>query len=232
MKPRFRTLRQRYHTLMNSKTVTLSGIRVDARADTVGADVRREIIRANYEYAERKLLESILRPDDRVVECGAGIGAVGLLAASIVGAQNVTSFEANPSLEAIIRGNYDLNDLHPTLVMNAVTPQGGNVSFFVTDNLLSSSLHDRGAKRQVTVAGIAIADVLSTYDPTVLVLDVEGAEADLLPDADLSRVRALLIELHPNVVGEPAIAALEAALLGKGFQVRDRQHRNILVERA
>ncbi|WP_341861144.1 hypothetical protein [Gymnodinialimonas sp. 57CJ19] len=106
MKPKFRTLRRRYHELVNSQTVSLDGIRVDARADVVGHDVRREIIRGTYEFAERKLLAQVLRSSDRVVEMGAGIGAIGLLASRLIGAENVTSFEANPALEAVIRSNY------------------------------------------------------------------------------------------------------------------------------
>lgn len=231
MKPKFRSLRQRYHQLMDSKTVRLDGIRVDARAVVVGDDVRQEIIRGNYEFAERKLLEQVLRPTDRIVEVGAGIGAIGLLASRLIGPENVTSFEANPALETVIRGNYDLNNLHPNLIMKAVTLDGGPVSFFVTQSLLSSSLHDRGEKTKVEVASAAIAEVLSTHSPTILVLDVEGAEVDLLPDTKLDGVRALLIELHPNVVGQPAIEALQESLRAKGFVTVANQHRNILVAR-
>ncbi len=231
MKPRFRTLRQRYHQLVNSKTVRLDGILVDARAEVVGDDVRQEIIRGNYEFAERKLLEQVLRPTDRVVELGAGIGAIGLLASRLIGPENVASFEANPALEPVIRGNYDLNNLHPNLIMNAVTLDGGKVSFYVTKSLLSSSLHERGEKTEVEVASVAIGEVLRIHNPTILVLDIEGAEADLLPNTNLDGVRALLIELHPNVVGEPAIEALQESLRAKGFSMLAKQHRNILVAR-
>ena len=231
MKPTFRTMRQRYHTLLDSKTVLLDGIRVDARVETVGSDVRREIIRGNYEFAERKLLQKVLRSGDRVVEIGAGIGVIGLLASRLVGAKAVTSFEANPSLETVIRANYDLNNLHPNLEMKAVTLDGGPVRFFVTSNLLSSSLHERGNHEEVEVDSIAIQDVIARYDPTVLVLDVEGAEADFLPPANLENVRAMLIETHANVVGKEAIQAMETSLVDKGFNLRERQHRNILVER-
>lgn len=232
MKPKFRTLRQRYHQLMNSRTVKLDGVRVEARAQTVGVDVRNEIIRGSYEFAERKLLRRIVRPGDNIVEIGAGIGAIGLLAARLVGAENVTSFEANPALEAIIRKNYDLNNSHPALVMKAVTLDGGPVSFYVTSNLLSSSVHERGKHTQVEVASVALRDVIAEYNPTVLILDVEGAEAQLLPPTDLRNVRALLVEMHPNVVGGTAIKDMEKSLLEKGFQIRARHHRNILVERS
>lgn len=230
-KPPFRSLRKRYHQLLGSETVLLDGVRLDARAAVVGVDVRHEIIRGNYEFAERQLLKSILRPGDRVVEIGAGIGAVGLLASRIVGPKNVTSFEANPGLEQIIRGNYALNKLEPELVMKAVTPRGGSVKFFVTPNLLSSSLHSRDQHQEVEVESEAIGNVLSAKNPSVLVLDVEGAEVELLPPANLSGVRALLIEMHPNIAGKEEIQNLESKLEDIGFSTLAKLHRNVLMER-
>jgi hypothetical protein len=41
----------------------------------------------------------------------------------------------------------------------------------------------------------------------------------VLPRADLSGVRAMLVEVHPDVVGDVRHAALLAHLLGAGFVV-------------
>lgn len=231
MKPRFRTARSLMHRLLRSKTVTLDGVRIDARETAIGPDVRDQLLRGDYEYAERRLLRDLLRPGDRVVEMGAGIGAVGLLAAKIVGAQNVWSYEANPALRQVIEGNHARNDLHPGLDMRGVTSDGGPVTFFVTDVMLSSSLSRRDTAREVEVEGVAIADVLRERCPTVLVLDVEGAETTLLPGAPLDGVRALLVETHANVTGQSAIDEMIAALAAQGFRIARRAHRNLVFER-
>ncbi|MEM6462282.1 MAG: FkbM family methyltransferase [Pseudomonadota bacterium] len=231
MKPKLRTLRQRIHNLLNSKTVVLDGVRLNAQASLVGTDVRTEMIRGSYEFAERKLLLSCLQPGDRVVEIGAGVGAIGLVAANAVGAANVVSYEANPDLELVIRGNHKLNNLAPKLVMKAVTVAGGSVDFYVAKSLLSSSLHSRGEHTVRTVESEAFDLIIAEESPSVLVLDVEGAEVELLKNAKLEGIRALLIEMHPNVVGEEAIEGLEAYLKSVGFSKVQTLHRNMLLER-
>ena len=216
---------------MRSRVVRLDGVRVDAAEAVVGAAVRRQILRGDYEFAERRLLADLLRPGDRVAECGAGIGVVGLVAARIVGAERVTSFEANPALAPVIAANHALNGLAPALRLAAVTVDGAPASFFVADTLLSSSLHDRGAGRAVTVEGVALAAVLVELRPTVLVLDVEGAETALLAHAALDGVRAVLVETHAAVTGAEAVEAMVAAVEAQGFAVARRAHRNLLFER-
>lgn len=231
MKPRFRSLRARWHGLLKSREVTLDGVTLDAREAVVGPQVRAELLRGTYEFAERRLLRDVLRPGDRVVEIGAGIGAVGLVAARIVGAENVVSYEANPTLRGVIEANQARNGLRPELRMRAVTRDGATVRFFVTDLLLSSSIHDRGAAREIEVESEAIGDVLAEHRPSVLVLDVEGAETDLLPSADLSGLRAIVVETHASVTGEPAVGAMIAAVERAGFAITRRAHRNLLLER-
>lgn len=231
MKPRFRSARSLLHRLIGSKTVTLDGVRLDARESVIGPDVRRQLLRGDYEYAERRLLRDLLRPDDRVVELGAGIGAVGLLAAKLVGDENVWSYEGNPALRAVIESNHARNRLRPGLDMRVVTLTGAPVTFFVTDMMLSSSLSRRDNARGVEVQGVAMAEVLQMHRPTVLVLDVEGAETTLLPGASLEGVRALLVETHANVTGQAAVDAMIAALEDQGFRIARRAHRNIVFAR-
>ena len=96
-----------------------------------------------YETPECDFVERTVRADDRVLELGAGIGVVGLIATRICGEGNVMSWEANPNLEALIRKNYRLNLWSPNLFMRAVTSDGRDVDFFPNSNLLSSSTVDR-----------------------------------------------------------------------------------------
>lgn len=232
MKPKYRSLRAFWHSKMHSKTVTLGGVTLQAEAHIVGNDVRNHLIRGEYEFAELYLLRTLLKPGDRVLEFGAGLGAIGLAAARIVGAENVISFEANPRLETVIRENYRLNSLEPELCMQAVTVDGTPVTFHITASMLSSSIHDRGETEEVTVESTAINDAIKTHAPSVLVVDVEGAETDLLPAADLDGVRAILVETHAKVTGQDAVDEMVTALLQKGFSVKEDLHRNLLLERS
>ncbi len=230
-RPRMRTWRERWHRMMRSKDVRIGAIRLTADDALVGKDVQRLLYRGDYEYAELQLVAHVLRPDDRVLEIGAGMGAVGLTVARIIGQDRITSFEANPELEPLIRTNYALNGLFPELIMKAITPDGAPVSFNVTPSLLSSSVYDRGEARPVTVASMAIKDAIKSTKPTVLVIDAEGSEVDLLPASDLTGIRAILVECHARVTGADQVDKMTAYVLGLGFRIEHDMHRNLLMTR-
>ncbi|KPQ15239.1 MAG: methyltransferase, FkbM family [Rhodobacteraceae bacterium HLUCCO18] len=194
--------------------------------------VRNGLYKNTYEDAERRLLQQILRRGDRVLEIGAGIGVVGLVAARITGGRNVLSYEANPALEEVIQANYALNRERPQLRLKAITPDGARVIFHQADNVLSSSVHERReACRSVTVESDSLAAVLEEFSPDVLVMDVEGAETQLLSSAPLDGIRAIVLELHPHIVGEEAIARLEAHLEASAFKKVAEDRKTVLLER-
>lgn len=113
----------------------------------------------------------------KVLEIGTGIGFISLLASRIVGDKNVFCYEANSSLEASIRRNYALNNLHPQLTMKAVKVDGQPVTFFQSENIISSSVFDRARNDQKTlVESVQFQSVLYEVKPDVLIMDIEGAE--------------------------------------------------------
>ncbi len=144
----------------------------------------------------------------------------------------MTSFEANAALEPVIRDNFALNGLEPRLRLRAVTVDGTPISFFRNENVVSSSIYDRGlAAQKVTVESEPIDRVLAEEQATVLVMDVEGAEIDLLDRADLSGLREIIVELHPHIVGDTATEAMIASICAQGFADTGRIHKNIRLSR-
>lgn len=228
---RFRPWRERWNRLLRRKSVRIGAIQLTADPALVGRDVQRLLFRGDYEFAELQLVGHVLRPEDRVLEIGAGTGAVGLTAAAAIGAERVTSFEANPALERVIRKNYELNGLFPALEMKAVTADGSPVEFNVTESLLSSSVYDRGEHRTITVESVEINDAIARVRPTVLVVDAEGAEVDILPATDLDGIRAVLVETHANLTGKDAVEDMVDNLKHLGFVVEIELHRNLLLVR-
>ena len=233
MRGLLRSIKRRLRELSNSKTVTLDGITVVAEKGALPRVVRKALLHDTYELQERKLMLRVLKPGMRVLEIGTGIGFVSLLAARAAGPENVFCYEANPTLEPLIRRNYALNGLQPTLTMRAVTVDGAPVTFFQNDNIISSSLIDRKHEsRKVTVESVAFETLLEQHDPEVLVMDVEGAEVDILGASQLRNIRHIVIELHPHIVGDAKIAALEDHLQAIGFSVGEREHKTAYFKRA
>ncbi|MCU4654174.1 FkbM family methyltransferase [Roseibacterium sp. SDUM158016] len=229
----FRNVFLNYHRLRNTAFVSLDGVRVHSAEGRVPRAVRNGLYKKTYEDAERRLLQQVVRPGDRVLEIGAGIGAVGLLAARITGGQNVLSYEANPDLEPVIEANYALNETHPTLRMKAITTDGAPIVFYRADNILSSSVHERReAQNAITVESDSLADVIAEFSPDVLVMDVEGAETDLLKDAPLGGIRAIVLEVHPHIVGQAAIDELKSGLASAGFRTDAEDRLTVLMTRS
>ncbi len=222
-----------WHRLRGAKTHRLDGVTLAVEPGLMPPLPRKLIFKNTYEDAERALVAKAVRAGDRVLEIGGGIGFVGLLCARLAGAGGqVVSYEANPELEPVLRANYALNPVVPELRMKAVSADGGPVSFHVAENVVSSSMLSRPeATREVTVESDALDQVISDLRPDVLVMDVEGAETTLLPGADLSPMRAIILELHPQVVGAAESEAVMSHLRDQGFSLRTKARANVLMER-
>jgi FkbM family methyltransferase len=232
MRRLFKSLRRHYLRLTNAKTIRINGVLLALAADDVPLGVRENLLRNTYEDTERKLLLKVLKPGMKVVEIGTGIGFIGLLASRIIGDENVWSYEANPSLEPIIRRNYALNGLAPALTMKAVTRDGEPVTFFRSDNVVSSSLFDRGrGDQKITVNSVAFDDIVAERLPDVVIMDVEGAEVDLLSGSLSGQIRHLIVEMHPHIVGQQKIDSLLNHLENEGFRLGARDRKTVYLQR-
>lgn len=176
----------------------------------------------DYENAERRAVKTILRPGDRVLEIGACMGVVSLTAARIVGAGNVFAFEPNPQAAAVARANFERNGLSIRLVEKAVGAAAGQVQLGIgRGSWLGGSLtlsYEGGSSVAVEVA--PVAELVETFRPTVLVMDAEGFESEILPACPLERLRAVVVEFHAYPLGAERVAALRRLLEGAGFRAR------------
>ena len=46
-----------------------------------------------------------------------------------------------------------------------------------------------------------IHDEIARIKPTVVIMDIEGSEAELLPFMDFAGIRMLMVEMHPRSIG-------------------------------
>jgi len=227
-----RNLRMHWRRFRNLQELVYHGVRIGTVPGEIPKSVRSALFKGTYEDYECRLVERCVKPGDRVLEIGTGIGVVSLLATRLAGEGNVLSCEANPALEPVIRANYARNGWQPELLMTAVTADGRDLSFHQNDNLLTSSAHDRSlAGTAITVPSTPIDTLIARHRPSVLVMDVEGSETELLPAADLSGIASIIVEMHPHIVGEDAIAELGAKLQARGLREAARQHKTCLLVR-
>lgn len=88
--------------LVAPRFIAMQGLRISTGrldgADPVPTGMLRALRRGDYEQDECTVVQTTLRPDDRVLEVGAGIGVITALCCRIAGDGNVTVYEANPGL--------------------------------------------------------------------------------------------------------------------------------------
>jgi FkbM family methyltransferase len=198
--------------------VAIEGVRIRVGRH-MSPRVEQAISRGGYERDELRLIGMVLSPSDVVLEVGAGLGVVSAYCAKRLGSSRVFAFEANPDLEPRIRETYALNSVEPALEMCAVRATAGRVTLYRTNHLFSSSLIQRHAGAlPIEVPGKALSYVVEKLRPTLLIVDVEGAESELFDRAQLPGVTKIMLELHERVTGKDKARQVRDALAALGFR--------------
>lgn len=208
------------------------GVKLWLGAPVLRKGHRRQIIRHQYEAAELSILDATLAPGDSVLELGAGIGLTSIFCAKRLGdGARVHALEANPALVPVLERNFQLNGVRPDFHSMAAARETGEVEFALDHSYTSSGLHGRPSEtaERVRLPAAGFQELLDRYRPSYLIMDIEGGEIDLLPGADLSCVRKICLELHPEIVGEAAISDAVAGLMASGFQLHFSRNRKNVV---
>lgn len=188
---------------------------------------------ARYEGDEITGALFVVGPEDRVLEMGAGLGVVGAVTAHNAKPDAVLSFEANPALIPHIEKLYADNGLQDRIevrhqVVIASPGRPDKITFYVHSSYLGSSLIDKQGRKTtpVEVKTVDFDTIRDEFKPTVLIMDIEGAELDFLEHADLDGIRAVVIEFHPDTYGIDGVKACKKALRKAGFaKVEDKSTR-------
>ncbi|ALG89798.1 MULTISPECIES: FkbM family methyltransferase [Actibacterium] len=177
-----------------------------------------------YEAEEIQGALHLIREGDRVLELGAGLGLVGAVIARNCAPARVLSFEANPELIEPIRALYRMNGLEDVIsVRNQVAVSAPDrpetLPFHVHRSFLGSSLNPTAVrvKETVDVPTAGFATICAELKPDVIVMDIEGGELELLEHAVLDRVRAMVIEFHPNAYEVSGMRRCKDLLRAAGF---------------
>ncbi|KPN63338.1 hypothetical protein AKJ29_11720 [Aliiroseovarius crassostreae] len=146
---------------------------------------RHRALRSNaYEERKTDAVKATVTRDDVVL--GAGVGVMSTFMARKMKVKEVHAYEANPHMIPYIEEVYSESGVKTARIHNAILgKRKGATKFYVRSKFLASSLEEnpKGEKAEVT-------------------------EAELLPGADLSSLRAAVIELHPQWIGQTGVQAV------------------------
>lgn len=180
---------------------------------------------------ERQLIIPLLEPEDVVMELGGGIGMLSIACALKIGGDRVYSYEPNPTMKSLIHDNYSLNGVNPSIKMCMLDRESGTRTFHVSEHFARSSAYKLDVQGKTTAYEVPVEplnDEIHRIEPTVLIMDVQGSEGELLSFADLSSVRKLLVEMHPDILGIFRVNALRRQLRNQGFSEVNRAGQSFL----
>jgi len=211
------------------RVIRFGGFDVFIDEENYSEDIRLAMTSGEYENRERRLVREFVAPGDRVLEVGGAIGVVAMTAASIVGSENVVTFDANPDIVADAKENFRRNDLGGVsarcgaLVNRRKFQRDSFVAFFIRGSFWASSLkgprHAPGVEKVVEIPTFCLEDEIARHRANVLICDIEGGEVDLLMDADLTGIRLILMEIHYFATGEKAADDMVRKLILDGFTI-------------
>lgn len=153
-----------------------------------------------------------------IYSCGANIGLEVLHFESIYPAAKIKAFEADPQLFSVLKSNIERNEARAEVFHAALHTSNGTVQF-APDGKLGGKV----GSGSVTVNAIRLRDLLAAENTVdLLILDVEGAENEILPDCadQLNKVKRLFVEWHGDQNKPQNLQAILSLLTEKGFRYR------------
>jgi FkbM family methyltransferase len=156
---------------------------------------------------------------------GGGIGIVAALGARVT-KTTIVVVEANEALHPVIARQIALNGgsvelVHAAVVADAGACANGTVAFTIADEFWFSRVGESATSRPVPAR--SIDELCAAHKPNIVVMDIEGGEAELLIRPLPSCIRTLLVEIHTPDLGSARTGELVSALLRDGFQLADQQ---------
>jgi FkbM family methyltransferase len=224
-------------------------IRSDSYRVTIG-DVQADFsVRTEQEYydfvrlPERSILEEMLselQPNDVFYDIGANLGLYSCLVADVVG-PNVVAFEPHPRNADRLAKNASLNESGISIQRVALAGSSGSTQMrlapgFDLDRVgsaghtLLTEYYDEESE-SISVAKMRGDEFVATADlpaPTVLKIDTEGTEMDVLEGfaSTLARSECRLVycEIHEERLASQgrSISDIRTFLESHGFSVEDR----------
>jgi FkbM family methyltransferase len=183
--------------------------------------MKESLWKLNYEGGELEIVSKTLNPEDIILELGTGLGLLSAYVAKKIGDQNVYTFEANSQLKDRIELLYQMNNVHPNIEFKILDKGNGFEKFYVEPNDIwsSSKLGISKTSKLISIEKLDINEFIKKYQPTYLIMDIEGAEADLIPHIQFESIKKIQVEIHTKFIGSNQTQNLIEILEKNGFRL-------------
>lgn len=218
------------------RAFTLRGLTLFLPDAALKGNLERALSSGRYENHEADALMRHLRPGDRLLDLGAGLGFICALAAGVLGEDAVIGVEAGPETVKLARRNLAANGFPGVKVLKGavVGTGGGEVAFGQRPAFWASALEGPEGWPEnaevIRVPARPLGKLLERFAPTVICCDIEGGELEVLVQP-LPGVRLVVVETHPQVYGPDGVRTIIRALTSQGFGEAEGAQKDTLVFR-
>lgn len=208
--------------------------------ELVGPRLSYLVCIGDYEQNDIDILDKFLKTGDKVVEMGGGIGLTAAYSAIKTG-NPVVVIEPDSRLHPLIAKQVEVNGGEAVLVEKCVVANAGEIStveFGLASEIWFSSMDSARSEdevgqkivQRINVETIGLNDALASFKPTVLVVDIEGAELGLFSGKMENKPRAIMIEIHTPNFGGAGTGSVITDLIRQGYKMTDQQGWTYLFE--
>ncbi len=179
----------------------------------------------DYEMADLVLLQRYMGEQDHVMVIGGGLGVTAALAARLSAPNPVIVVEANAALHPQIARQIEINGGRASLIGKVLVGDMsqhscGTTGFGIDNNIWYSRISSAPDALQVEVTDLNYLS--KTHAPSIVLMDIEGAERDVLSRPLPPCIQKLIIEIHTPDFGGAETARIVAGLADQGFRMVDQ----------
>jgi FkbM family methyltransferase len=184
--------------------IELNGVTLLVEKEFLSPRMLQVLTTGDYEREEARRIPKVIKPGERIVELGGGIGYISAICGRNKHVDTITVFEAHPDLVPMIERTHEINGVRSRVINAVVLPKADRATapFYLRADFWASSLNPKpyGYERVVDVPVMPLSKMLEDFQPTMLIVDIEGGEGMLFNDIELPGVRKVYLEVHPDVL--------------------------------
>jgi FkbM family methyltransferase len=210
----------RFIRALDEGVIDHNGIKISVDRDSVDPIILRHLASGSYEAQEARIVAKSLQPDDRVLELGAAIGFLAILIFQHDPNIAYKGVEANPYLSKIIEKNMALNNCERDISFRVLGTKSETKTFNIARKFWGSSFMP--VANPIDTVDLEIEDINKTikqFDPSFLVMDIEGGEFELIPHISWNNIKKILFEIHPTKATNEEYTKVFKTLLDNGFLI-------------
>ncbi|MBU79555.1 MAG: hypothetical protein CMD29_05480 [Flavobacteriales bacterium] len=176
-----------------------------------------------YENNERRLVKTYLDSNSSVLELGGCVGVVSNVINNILeNKSNHVVLEANSNLVPFLAYNRKINKAQYQ-ILNVILSKKKESAFYISKNILSSSGSFNKHLEKKVVKCMNFDQIQSKYSITfdTIIMDIEGGEYEVLKVINYNKLKLLIVEFHPNILGNKKILELKKVLKDNSFILKE-----------